>query len=92
MAVKSTRGCSLSVYRPRDPAKRVLYRLIQAHFETYLSLSSEGWDDNPVPAYVEREFRRYLECGILAHGFARARCPECVHDFLVAFPMSGISV
>jgi hypothetical protein len=23
------------------------------------------------PAYVEREFRRYLECGILAHGF----CP-----------------
>ena len=25
-------------------------------------------DDGPVPAHVEREFRRYLECGILAHG------------------------
>ncbi len=55
----------------------LLYRIVQAHFETCLSLSGEGWDDNPVPAYVDREFRRYLECGILAHGFARARCPEC---------------
>jgi hypothetical protein len=32
-----------------------------------------------VPANVEREFRRYLECG-----FARARCRDCGHDFLVA--------
>ncbi len=71
MAVKSTQGCTLSVYRPRDPAKTALYRVVQAHFETYLSLSGGGWDDNSVPAYLEREFRRYLECGILAHGFAR---------------------
>jgi hypothetical protein len=42
-----------------------------------------------VPAYVEREFRRYLECGILAYGFARARCPDCGHDFLVAFSCKG---
>ncbi|GAB6044062.1 IS91-like element ISCR1 family transposase [Endothiovibrio diazotrophicus] len=42
-----------------------------------------------IPAYVEREFRRYLECGILAHGFARARCAECGHDFLVAFSCKG---
>ncbi|HCS91900.1 MAG: hypothetical protein N838_03005 [Thiohalocapsa sp. PB-PSB1] len=34
---------------------------------------------------MEREFRRYLQCGILAYGFARARCPDCGHDFLVAF-------
>ena len=30
-------------------------------------------------------FRRYLECGILAHGFARVRCGQCGHDFLIAF-------
>ncbi len=42
-----------------------------------------------MPAYVEREFRRYLECGILAYGFARARCPDCRHDFLVAFSCKG---
>jgi hypothetical protein len=36
-------------------------------------------DGEAVPQYVEPEFRRYLECGILAHGFARARCGECGH-------------
>jgi hypothetical protein len=41
---------------------------------------------------VERELRRYLECGILAYGFARARCPECGHDFLVAFTCKGRGV
>ncbi|NIV49573.1 MAG: hypothetical protein GWN46_23635, partial [Gammaproteobacteria bacterium] len=37
----------------------------------------------------EAEFRRYLECGILAHGFARARCSTCRQDFLVAFSCKG---
>ena len=34
---------------------------------------------------MERAFRKYLECGIFAHGFARARCDDCGHDFFVAF-------
>lgn len=38
-----------------------------------------------MPPRVERELRRDLECGILAHGFARAYCDVCGHDFLVAF-------
>ena len=38
-----------------------------------------------VPPWVERDFRAYLRCGILAHGFARARCSGCGYDFLVAF-------
>ena len=42
-----------------------------------------------VPSYVEKEFRSYLKCGILAHGFARARCSECGYDFLVAFSCKG---
>jgi hypothetical protein len=28
----------------------------------------------PPPAQVEREFRRYLDCGIFAHGFAWVTC------------------
>ena len=38
-----------------------------------------------VPAWVERDFRAYLRCGILAHGFGRARCAGCGYDLLVAF-------
>ena len=31
-------------------------------------------------------------CGILAHGFARARCSGCGYDFLVAFSCKGRGV
>ena len=30
------------------------------------------WVVDPVPAYVERDLRKFLECGILAHGFVGA--------------------
>ena len=44
------------------------------------------------PALTERELHRYLECGILAHGFARARCADCGHDFIIAFIDEGDAI
>jgi len=41
------------------------------------------------PRFVENEFRRYLDCGILAHGFARLRCPDCGFERFVAFSCKG---
>jgi hypothetical protein len=83
---RRARESAAARYRPRRPSESVLYRCVQEHFETWLAHCHEGHDDaGPVPPYVEREFRRYLGCGILAHGFARARCGDCGHDFLVAF-------
>jgi hypothetical protein len=38
---------------------------------------------------VEQAFRKYLACGIFAHGFARARCDDCGNDFFVAFSCKG---
>jgi hypothetical protein len=71
----------------------VLYRCVQQHLETWLAQCRDGHDDEwSVPEYVEREFRRYLECGVLAHGFARARCGQCGHDFLIAFSCKGRGV
>jgi hypothetical protein len=71
----------------------VLYRCVQEHLETWLAQCREGHDDDePVPEYVEREFRRYLECGLLAYGLARARCGQCGHDFLIAFSCKGHGV
>jgi len=83
-------GCRPAAYSRRHPEQTVLYRIVQQYLETYLMLSREGdWDGHAVPAYAERDFRRYLECGILAYGFARAYCPACGRDFLVAFSCKG---
>ena len=79
-------GACPGVYRRRRPEESVLHRLVREHVETFLALARESDADvDRVPGYVETTFRKYLECGILAHGFARARCGACGHDFLVAF-------
>ena len=41
---------------------------------------------------MRKAFRKYLECGIFAHGFARARCADCAHDYFVAFSCKGRDV
>ena len=42
-----------------------------------------------LPAHVRAEFERYLDCGVLAQGFARVRCSGCGHAFLLAFSCKG---
>lgn len=84
-------------YNPRHPERTLLYRTVAEHFETWLELSSagqfDGQGDHHTPAsYVEKAFRKYLECGIFAHGFARVRCDDCGDDFLVAFSCKGRGV
>jgi len=78
------------LYRRRRPETTTLHRIVREHLETYLALAN-GSDPmgGGVPDHVENEFRSYLKCGILAHGFARARCSSCGYDFLVAFSCKG---
>ncbi|MCC6473622.1 MAG: transposase [Burkholderiales bacterium] len=71
-----------------SPPPRRSDRLVQQHLETWLARQCDA-DGAPIPRYVERELRGYLECGILACGFARARCDTCGHDFLLAFSCKG---
>jgi len=65
---------SRPTYRPRRPTATPLYPVVQHHLETFLAQAA---DSDPmgygVPTWVEKDFRAYLRCGILAHGFARAR-------------------
>jgi hypothetical protein len=84
-------------YHARNPEATALYQTIQTHFETWLKLASSGQFDGQgdhytPPRFVEQAFRKYLECGVFAHGFARARCGDCGHDFLVAFSCKGRGV
>jgi len=73
-------------YRRRRPENTTLHRIVREHLETYLAQAEEADPmGDGVPTPVENEFRSYLKCGILAHGFARARCSGCGHEFLVGF-------
>ncbi|MGB7988180.1 MAG: transposase [Candidatus Methylophosphatis roskildensis] len=81
-----------ALYRRRQPERTVLYRSVQGHLATWLELTRDSASGTSVPAYVEREFRRYLDCGILARGFARAHCGQCGHDFLIAYSCKGRGV
>lgn len=38
-----------------------------------------------LPRFVAEEFRSYVRCGVLAHGFARLRCTTCGHGMLLSF-------
>ena len=79
-------AAALSVYRARRPTATPLYPVVQHHLETFLATAQETDPQGyGVPVWVERDFRAYLRCGILAHGFARVRCLDCGHERLVPF-------
>ena len=70
-------------YTRRRPEESVLYRVVAAELETFLARAQAS--ERTVPRFVEREFRNFLACGILAHGFVRVHCDACGFDRLVAF-------
>ena len=47
----------------------MLYEVVRDNLTTLLAAAIEVG----LPRYVERDFARYLECGVLAYGFARVR-------------------
>jgi hypothetical protein len=70
-------------YQRHEPEATPLYKIVAEHLETFLAEARET-HERALPQYVERELREYLKCGILAHGFLRARCRSCGKDLLVA--------
>jgi len=70
-------------YQRHEPEATPLYKIVAEHLETFLREAREK-HERALPQYVERELREYLKCGILAHGFLRARCRSCGKELLVA--------
>ncbi|REG19069.1 transposase-like zinc-binding protein [Archangium gephyra] len=68
----------------------MLYAAVRDNLATLLAEASEL--GRGLPRYVERDFARYLECGVLTHGFARVRCVSCKDELLVAFSCKGRGV
>jgi hypothetical protein len=54
-----------------------------------LDAAAHHADGHRLPKFVEQEFRDFLTCGVLAHGFARLRCGDCAFERLVPFSCKG---
>ena len=76
-------------YRRREPDRTLLHATVRAHLRTFLAEIEQRGDGAGLPGFVITEFERYLECGILANGFARVRCASCGDELLVAFSCKG---
>jgi Transposase zinc-binding domain len=79
--------CNGQAYRHREPEHTVLHEVGREELEPFLTRARQR--DHPVPGFVERELRAYLDCGILARGFVRVRCDGCGLDRVVGFACKG---
>ncbi len=70
-------------YARRTPENSALHLVVREHLETFLATVREERGKD-LPRYVEEELRRYLRCGILAHGFLRVVCRTCGEEVVVA--------
>src|ERR671924_1440957 len=85
LSVGACMAPAVATYAPRDPSRTVLYQVIAEHLETFLASLADDPEATGLPAYVQREFYDYLQCGILAHGFLRLGCDTCHKELLVPF-------
>ncbi len=76
-----------SVYHPRKPQESQYYQCVEDNFEHL----EQVYDDEFAKKYgffrpyIKQVIYRYSDCGILHNGFARVKCEECGHEFLLAF-------
>jgi len=59
--------------------------LRQAFREGWPAVAAAAEAQGGLPRRVREEVRRYLECGVLRHGFTAARCGACGEVVLIAF-------
>ena len=79
-----------SRWRRREPERTALHAVVRGHLAELLDDARRRSDSGTgYPAFVGHEFSRYLDCGVMAHGFSRLRCPDCGFERLVAFSCKG---
>ena len=84
-------GAAGGFYRPRKPKESPLYRLVERFYPEFEQVYEQRYQKRYGfwrPA-VASAVEKFLECGDARHGFARVRCPECAHEFFVAFSCRG---
>ncbi len=75
-----------ATYRRRSPENTLLHEIVRENLATFFDWAEvRSPDSRGLPRYVKRAFEHYLDCGILAKGFVRVRCPSCGYDTAVGF-------
>jgi hypothetical protein len=77
-------AASRGAYQRHEPEETVLYQIVAENLETFLAEARDRYAE-PLPAYVEKELRDFLRCGLLQYGFLAAKCRDCDRTILVAF-------
>ena len=78
---------TLGKYTPRAPRKSNYYRLVEAHCEQL----ERVWDEVYQPKYgfwrpyIMDVIYKFLDCGDPHHGFARVKCQDCKHEYILPF-------
>ena len=78
-------------YRPRQPKRTPFYQLVEEFYPRFEAVYEDRYQERygfwrpAISAAVEK----FLECGDLQQGFARVRCPDCAHEFFVAYSCRG---
>ncbi len=74
-------------YLPRVPQQSVYYRLVEEHFERLERVWEEHYQARLGywRCFVSEVIYKYLECGDPYFGFARFKCEDCNHEYLLAF-------
>jgi hypothetical protein len=77
---------SSCAYGPRNPQDSPRFRCVEEHFETFEQICEERFmrQYEFFRPYVRHAIQRYLDCGDLPNGFARVRCGDCSHEYLLA--------
>jgi hypothetical protein len=79
------------VYRARNPQASPLWQCLNSRFDGFLDVYEEQYQ--PQFGYlrpiIPEVVNKFFECGDLHHGFARVRCEQCKHEYLLAFSCKG---
>ena len=75
------------VYKPQRPQASPLFRLVSDHLQRLQTVYDERFarEYGPWRPVVAQVADQFLACGVLEHGFARIRCDDCAHEYLLAF-------
>ena len=78
------------MYVARTPYKTDLHALVRENYhQVFFDKEVQG---TQLPFHLEREFTKYLTCGIPSYGMARFQCPCCQKDKFLAFSCKGRTI